>query len=261
MVKLKGILKAIVKTILIVISVVALLMAILVAWVFWQSDIQHVKGQELIAESESPEGTYTVYAYLNNGGATTSFSVLGTVKNNRTGKTRNIYWNYHCDSAKIEWISDQVVSINSVKLDVTTDAYDYRKPKKTAAEEIPDGVRYLGYITSLDDEKIVLDKVEWITENMTDRIEELGLNVMVDLPGGFYIYNESDNQSIFTTRGDCKVQLNNFDTGYQPVDMTYDQFKEKFLANEYEIDSLSEGLYWIEYWHGEVISITQQYVP
>ncbi|MFJ8518637.1 DUF5412 family protein [Lysinibacillus xylanilyticus] len=33
--------------------------------------------QELIAESTSPQGTYTVKAYVSDAGATTSFSVLG----------------------------------------------------------------------------------------------------------------------------------------------------------------------------------------
>ena len=60
--KPKGILKGIVKAILIVISVVTLLIAIFVAWVFWQSGIRHIKGQDLIAKSESPDDTYTVYA-------------------------------------------------------------------------------------------------------------------------------------------------------------------------------------------------------
>ncbi|MBQ7873958.1 MAG: hypothetical protein IJ306_02175, partial [Oscillospiraceae bacterium] len=30
-------------------------------------DIQHIKGQEYLKESSSPDGRYTVTAYLNNG--------------------------------------------------------------------------------------------------------------------------------------------------------------------------------------------------
>ncbi len=95
-------------------------------WFFY--DIQHIKGQELIAESTSPNGEYTVYAYCNSGGATVDYSVLGVARNNKTGRTRNIYWKYHRDDANIEWISEQVVSINGIELDVNKDAYDYRHP-------------------------------------------------------------------------------------------------------------------------------------
>lgn len=38
-------------------------------WAFF--DIQRINGQEYLKESASPKGTYTVTAYLNNGGATT----------------------------------------------------------------------------------------------------------------------------------------------------------------------------------------------
>ena len=134
-------------------------------------------------------------------------------------------------------------------------------PAAETAEAVPNSVRHLGYITSLDDEKITLDEVEWITEDMTDRIEDLGLNITADLPGGFYIYNESDKELVFTVSEECSVQINNYDTEYQTVDLTYEQFKDKFLSGEYEIDRLSEGLYWIEYRNGKAVSITQQYVP
>ena len=63
-------------------------------WAFF--DIQRIEGQELINEVVSPDGKYTVSAYLNNGGATTDYTVLCSVRNNETEKEKNIYWNYHC---------------------------------------------------------------------------------------------------------------------------------------------------------------------
>jgi len=51
------------------------------------------------------------------------------LKNIHTGKNRNKYWNYRCTNANIEWTSDQLVSINTVELDVKKDKYDYRHPK------------------------------------------------------------------------------------------------------------------------------------
>lgn len=72
-------------------------------------------------------GNYTISAYLNNGGATADYAVLCSVKNNQTGREKNIYWNYHCTGAKVEWNSEDTVTINGVKLNVNKDTYDYRK--------------------------------------------------------------------------------------------------------------------------------------
>ncbi len=90
-------------------------------------DIQGIDGQEVITVSDSPDSAYTVTAYLNNGGATTDLAVLCSVRNNKTKKERNIYWNYHCSTADIQWLDDKTVSINGIKLDVTKDLYDYRR--------------------------------------------------------------------------------------------------------------------------------------
>ena len=75
---------------------------------------------------ESPNGEYTVNAYLCNGGATVAYAVRGEVVNNETGKKRNIYWDYKIKTAEIEWINNDVVSINGHVLNIHTDSYDYR---------------------------------------------------------------------------------------------------------------------------------------
>ncbi len=94
-------------------------------WAFF--DIQRINGQEYLAKSTSPNGTYTVTAYLNNGGATTSYAVLGTLKNNKNGKTKNIYWQYRCEGAEMKWLSDETIKINVIELDVKNEIYDYRR--------------------------------------------------------------------------------------------------------------------------------------
>ncbi len=93
-------------------------------WAFF--DIQRIEGQELINEVVSPDGKYTVSAYLNNGGTTTDYTVLCSVRNNETEKEKNIYWNYHCTEAVIEWNNEDTVTINGIELNVTKDTYDYR---------------------------------------------------------------------------------------------------------------------------------------
>jgi hypothetical protein len=76
-------------TIFITIAVMVGGAAYTINWAFF--DIQRISGQKYLAESTSPNGTYTVTAHFNNGGATTSYAVLGTLKNNKNGKTKNIY--------------------------------------------------------------------------------------------------------------------------------------------------------------------------
>lgn len=95
-----------------------------VYWLFF--DWSRFK-QELITESISPEGTYTVNAYLYNGGATTSYVVLGElVFNEENKKSKKIYWQYKEENAVIEWIDDDTVLINGVQLELPHETYDYR---------------------------------------------------------------------------------------------------------------------------------------
>ena len=107
-------------------SVLVLFLALIFAvrWAFF--DIQRIEGQNELTVSQSPNGKYTVTAYLNDGGATTDFAVLCTVKDNENGKEKNIYWNYHCNSADIKWVDEDTVDINGEVLDVETDTYDFR---------------------------------------------------------------------------------------------------------------------------------------
>jgi hypothetical protein len=94
-------------------------------WSFF--NIQRINGQKYLTESTSPNGTYTVTAYLNNGGATTGYAVLGTLKNNKNGKNKNIYWQYRCEKAEMEWLNDETIKINGIELNVKNEIYDYRR--------------------------------------------------------------------------------------------------------------------------------------
>ena len=115
--------------VLIVLVIFASVFAYAVNWAFF--DIQRIKGEDILEQYTSPDGKYTVTAYLNNGGATTDYAVLGELKDNETNKTRNIYWNYHCESASVKWIDNTNVKINDIELDVTKDIYDYRHDLST----------------------------------------------------------------------------------------------------------------------------------
>lgn len=84
-------------------------------------------GRELMEESVSPDGRFIVCAYLTSGGATTDYAVLGTVREKNEADEKNIYLQYRCETAEIEWLDHTTVSINGVVLDVRKDTYDYRR--------------------------------------------------------------------------------------------------------------------------------------
>lgn len=115
------------KIIIPIVIVFSLIIAFVIYGIHWAFfDIQRIEGQEVIEEVISPNDNYTITAYLNNGGATSDYAVLCSVTDNQTGKERNIYWQYHCSEAEIEWKDEKSVIINGVELDVLKDSYDYR---------------------------------------------------------------------------------------------------------------------------------------
>ena len=80
-----------------------------------------------IKSSTSPNGKYKVNAYLFDGGATVDCAIRAEVVYLETGKSRNIYWQYHAYSAQMKWLFDDVVEINGMALNVLHDMYDYRR--------------------------------------------------------------------------------------------------------------------------------------
>lgn len=103
------------------------LIFILVLLLFWCVSNKPLPEGKLILSSLSPNSMYQVNAYLCDGGATVDQSIRAEVVIVSTGKTRNIYWQYHAYDAEINWISDELVSINGITLNVLEDMYDYRK--------------------------------------------------------------------------------------------------------------------------------------
>ncbi|RPJ98358.1 DUF5412 domain-containing protein [Priestia endophytica] len=94
-------------------------------WAFF--DMDRLPTGDYLTEEKSPDGVYTLKAYVTNGGATTSFAVRGElVFNNKSKKTKNIYWNYREESADIKWIDNNTVAINGHILNVPNDKFDFR---------------------------------------------------------------------------------------------------------------------------------------
>ena len=109
----------------IITNFIAVLMIMLCAFLSG-CGLDNLPKGELIDSSISPNGKYTVNAYLCSGNATTDFSVRREVVDSETSKCRNIYWKYHQEDVSLYWKSDEVVVINDVELNVLTDKYDWR---------------------------------------------------------------------------------------------------------------------------------------
>ncbi len=87
---------------------------------------------EIQKSCASPTGEYTVNLYLCNGGATVDYVIRGEVVFNDGGipkRKKDIHWQYHESDADCAWITDHVVSINGMELDVRHDRYDFRYSK------------------------------------------------------------------------------------------------------------------------------------
>ena len=93
-------------------------------WAFF--DMNRLPTGEYLTEETSPDGTYTLKAYVSIK-SLSSDAVRGElVFNKHNGKTKNIYWNYRESTAKIEWLDNETVEINGHKLEVPNEKFDFR---------------------------------------------------------------------------------------------------------------------------------------
>ncbi len=116
------------KKLLFVFIVIIALLVYGLYWAFFSMSIIRLPKGELISEVQSPKGTYILKAYLTNGGATTSYAIRGELNFKDSRKSaKNIYWNYREDKATIEWVDDDTLIINGIKLEVPNERFDWRR--------------------------------------------------------------------------------------------------------------------------------------
>lgn len=117
--------KKILKILLGSVVVITLLLGYLFYSLFF--DMKRLPEGELLTESVSPKGTYTIQAYIVQGNATVSNSIRGElIFNNKNKKSKNIYWENKKDEVVIDWTADDKVIINGHKLNLPNDKYDFR---------------------------------------------------------------------------------------------------------------------------------------
>ncbi|WP_273130645.1 DUF5412 family protein [Bacillus weihaiensis] len=111
-----------------IITIIFVIILIVYGIYRWSINMNNLPKGDFISEVDSPNGKYTIKAYLSSGGATTGYAVRGElIFNNEEKKTKNIYWDYPQDKALIEWKDYNTVIINDHKLDVPMDTYHFRQ--------------------------------------------------------------------------------------------------------------------------------------
>lgn len=98
-----------------------------VYWAFF--DMKRLPTGEYLTEETSPDGTYTLKAYVSSPSLSADAVRGELVFNEPKGKTKNIYWNYRESTAKIEWLDNKTVVINGHTLEVPNGKFDFRNEK------------------------------------------------------------------------------------------------------------------------------------
>ncbi len=109
-----------------VIFIIAVPVVILFFSMVWYQDIDHINGQELVYSIISPDGAHVLEVYRQNGGATTTYSILCSVNDVDNNKKRNIYFKYREDDVEVYWVDEETVCIEGKELNVYNDQFDSR---------------------------------------------------------------------------------------------------------------------------------------
>lgn len=94
-------------------------------WAFF--DMDRLPTGDLIAQQTSPNGTYTLRAYLVNGHSTTPYTIRGElISHQDEDNMKTIYWNKEDSINELTWLDENTVVINGRTLDVAQERFDYR---------------------------------------------------------------------------------------------------------------------------------------
>lgn len=105
----------------------------------------------------------------------------------------------------------------------------------------------------LSTRSLVLDEVEWIEESDKDRIKELGLDVEKDLPTGFVMYNETNEESTMKVAEDAEFLLVNQENPSEPRVVDEKEFITYLLG--------VKGPYYVTVEDNVVVKVEEKYMP
>ncbi|SDJ14868.1 DUF5412 family protein [Alteribacillus bidgolensis] len=109
---------------LVTVLIITGVIAYVIYWAFFSLD--RLPEGEFVTKEVSPEETYTINAYITNGGATTPYAIRGELEWNNKNRKKTIYWEDK-DSVDIEWQSEDEVIINGHSIKIPNGTYDFRR--------------------------------------------------------------------------------------------------------------------------------------
>lgn len=80
-------------------------------------------NRETLGEYPSPDSTHVVTIALSDGGATTPWTIVASVRGTWILGSRTVYAQDHINKATVKWLSNSTVKINGIVLNIYTDKY------------------------------------------------------------------------------------------------------------------------------------------
>lgn len=119
---------------------------------------------------------------------------------------------------------------------------------------------YTGYIEEINlnqkdiDDNIHVILAEWITLEDKERIKELGLNVNVDMPGGFYVKKTKVLETFFLDKDTKYFNLDTLLSSQSNASLTKEEFIDYYKNHK-------DNLYTITTKEGKATEISEVYLP
>mgnify|MGYP000905327030 FL=1 len=122
-------------------------------------------------------------------------------------------------------------------------------------KSIDNTYKLLSFIKNYDEKTRVLtfDEIEWVLQQDTKRVGELGLNADLDFPNGYYIHNESEQENSLNVADDVKVHIVNWSDLATPSITDVNGLAKRMA--EYEAP------YHLTIKDGVIVEILEQYRP
>ena len=117
----------------------------------------------------------------------------------------------------------------------------------------------LGHISNINAENksFDFDEAEWITVSDIEKINELGIDVDNDMPGGFYVYNLKNGIKTFTFSSNTVfIVLDREDNWHSYKTLDLNGFVAFLNENDY-----GTGLWIISFNNNSVVEIKEAYLP
>lgn len=121
---------------------------------------------------------------------------------------------------------------------------------------VKEGINHYN-IKGYNSRSLLLDEVEWVTDSA--RAAALGLDA--DMPGGFYLYNETESQVVCFFAENCAFIILDWQNNFEPVQVDRQEFLDTLAERADEYRTLSDVPFIIEIEDGEIISVREQYLP